>query len=200
MDASSPATPPLDRAAQARLNGARSTGPVTPEGKARSALNAVRHGLRSRTFWLLPEEDPAELAALRTSLLAELRPLGAAQLELAETVVECWWRLRRAGELEARIVADGLAAATPEGQDRAMRGLSTVIRYRARIEREREAALRRLAALQDAAEARKADARPALEPPAVRTNEPETALPPPLNRHERRRLEALTRRERPSAA
>jgi hypothetical protein len=41
-------------------NGARSTGPASDAGKARSALNGVRHGLCGRTFFLLPDEDPAE--------------------------------------------------------------------------------------------------------------------------------------------
>ena len=40
----------------------RKRGPSTPAGKARSAQNALRHGLSSRTFALLPEEDPAEWA------------------------------------------------------------------------------------------------------------------------------------------
>ena len=35
-------------------------GPSTPEGKARSAMNALKHGLRARSFGLLPEEDPQE--------------------------------------------------------------------------------------------------------------------------------------------
>ena len=37
-------------------------GPNTPEGKARSSMNALKHGLRARTFGILPEEDQAEWA------------------------------------------------------------------------------------------------------------------------------------------
>ena len=37
-------------------------GPRTPEGKARSAQNARRHGLRARDFGLAADEDPAEWA------------------------------------------------------------------------------------------------------------------------------------------
>ena len=45
------------RAETARANGARSRGPVSDAGKARSRSNALKHGLRSAEFGLLPEEN-----------------------------------------------------------------------------------------------------------------------------------------------
>src|SRR5688572_13829369 len=52
------------RAEASRRNGARSRGPKTPEGKARSAQNALKHGLRAQKYVVLPEEDGAEFAEL----------------------------------------------------------------------------------------------------------------------------------------
>ena len=49
-------------------------GPKTPEGKARSSRNALKHGLRARDFVLLPEEDPQEWTQHVLDLEARLRP------------------------------------------------------------------------------------------------------------------------------
>ncbi|MFI5381076.1 MAG: hypothetical protein ACHRHE_17400, partial [Tepidisphaerales bacterium] len=45
------------RTAANRRNALKSTGPRTPEGKAKSALNALKHGLTAQSP-LLPTEDP----------------------------------------------------------------------------------------------------------------------------------------------
>jgi hypothetical protein len=66
-----------------RRNGARSRGPKTPEGKARSAQNALKHGMRAQKYVVLPEEDAAEFTALEAALMEELAPIGALQVVLA---------------------------------------------------------------------------------------------------------------------
>ena len=85
-----------------RRNALRSTGPRTPEGKARSSQNASKHGLLSREV-LLPGEDREALEALREDLISELQPIGALELMLVERIVVCVWRLRRIHVLESGV-------------------------------------------------------------------------------------------------
>ena len=89
------------RARASRVNGAKSSGPRTPEGKARSSMNAVRHGLTAQSA-VLPGEDRAALDELSRGLLAQLRPADPLQRVLAERVVALTWKLRRVAAAEAR--------------------------------------------------------------------------------------------------
>jgi hypothetical protein len=89
------------RAEANRKNGAKSRGPKTSEGKARSAQNALKHGLRAQKYVVLPEEDAAEFAGLEAAMMDELAPVGALQTVLARRVAVAAWRLARADRLAA---------------------------------------------------------------------------------------------------
>src|SRR5215218_3130077 len=60
----------------------RERGPKTPEGMARSSMNALKHSLRARTFGLLPGEDQAEWGQHLHDLRAGLGPADAAEEKL----------------------------------------------------------------------------------------------------------------------
>ncbi|MGH8543769.1 MAG: hypothetical protein ACREX3_09100 [Gammaproteobacteria bacterium] len=93
------------RAAASRRNGARSRGPTTPEGKARSAQNALKHGLRAQKYVVLQDEDAAEFAALEAALTDELAPQGALQSVLVGRGAVAAWRLARADRIETELFA-----------------------------------------------------------------------------------------------
>jgi hypothetical protein len=98
------------RAAASRKLGAKSRGPRTPEGKTRSAQNALRHGMRAQKFALLPDEDAAEFDGLEADLIEELAPVDALQRVLARRVAVAAWRLARADRIEAELFEERRSA------------------------------------------------------------------------------------------
>ena len=94
-----PQTP--TRAEINRANSALSTGPRTPEGKARSARNSFKHGLYSQQL-IIEGEDPAEFDQLRATLRAEHQPLNSTEEILVDELAQHFWRMRRFRALEAR--------------------------------------------------------------------------------------------------
>jgi hypothetical protein len=156
------------RAEASRRNGARSRGPQTPEGKARSAQNALKHGLRAEKHIVLPDEDAAEFAELEAAMIAELAPEGALQTVLARRVAVAAWRLARADRLEVELFAErshgnagpalallgrrvGERGPNPfrrPSDGNGTRSFETLLRYRAAAMAEFWRALRTLKALQ----------------------------------------------------
>src|ERR1700722_6184978 len=87
-----------------RHNSQRSTGPKTPEGKARAAKNALTHGLLSRGV-LLPDEDPEAFAELGKCLREDLNPIGELERVLVEQIIGLVWRRERLCKVEAGVFA-----------------------------------------------------------------------------------------------
>ena len=75
-----------------RANAARSTGPVTPEGKAHSSRNALRHGFLAKQI-LVGAESPAGFKAVSDLFIARWAPLDDVELGMVETAAT-YWRLR----------------------------------------------------------------------------------------------------------
>jgi hypothetical protein len=80
--------------AAARANGARSRGPKTPEGKARSARNATRHGDLSRTV-LLKGESREGFEQLVGVIYDALKPANAFDELLIGKMAAAHWRQLR---------------------------------------------------------------------------------------------------------
>jgi hypothetical protein len=90
-----------------RRNARRSTGPKTEEGKNRSKLNAVRHNLTGQVT-AMTEPDRAAYNQHLQSMLADLDPQGAMELQLAMQLASATWRLNRSAAIEDNIFALGL--------------------------------------------------------------------------------------------
>jgi hypothetical protein len=183
IGAASPAAVPVSnaRAETSRRNGAESRGPKTLEGKARSAQNALKHGLRAQKYVVLPEEDAAEFAELEAAMIEELAPVGALQTVLARRVAVAAWRLARADRLEVELFAErrfanGSLANALIRDGNGTRSFETLLRYRGAAMAEFWRALRTLKALQaeQAVGSMKAPANgPATQgSPRVESNEP----------------------------
>jgi hypothetical protein len=83
-----------------RINGAKSRGPKTAEGKAISAKNAVRHGLSAETI-ILANESPESFQQLLDEYVEELQPVGKCERDLVYRMVVSKWRELRAWNVEA---------------------------------------------------------------------------------------------------
>jgi hypothetical protein len=141
------------RARASRLNGARSRGPKTPEGKARASQNTLRHGFCSKKFLLLPDDSRAQFAALERALLDDLAPQGALQTLLAHRLIAAAWRLARADRLEFDLFSrydalDGGAGLALIRDGHSARVFPTLVRYRGAAQAELLRTLKTLKALQ----------------------------------------------------
>jgi hypothetical protein len=82
-----------ERAEQARINGAKSSGPTSPAGKAKCAEVArKRHQAANST---LPGEDPDTFEAARRALHLYLRPVGPIEAQLVDELATINYKISR---------------------------------------------------------------------------------------------------------
>ncbi len=103
-----------------RVNGAKSRGPTSPEGKAITRFNGLTHTLCAVQA-VLPGEDPAEFQAHRDALFDDWRPMSYTRSLLVERLAIASWRLRRAvlseASLRGRAADDAVRAFDDQRQE-----------------------------------------------------------------------------------
>src|SRR5689334_12382650 len=82
-----------------RANAQKSTGPSTPEGKAVSSMNALKHGATAAST-VIPGEDPAAYERLVADYQSDLRPTTALEQFQVDTMIRSDWQRRRLGKIE----------------------------------------------------------------------------------------------------
>jgi hypothetical protein len=168
-----------------------STGPRTEEGKKRSSINALRHGLTGRTV-VMPYEDMEAYYRFCEELLTDLAPETPLERQYAQTFCDTQWRLNRMRSIEDAMLSLGhfeeagnidtehpqvhaaLTAARVFRDD--SQSFVNISLYEQRLQRTLEKSLKQLKALQ--AE-RKAQAAAEASITKAAVKEPITAVPPP---------------------
>jgi hypothetical protein len=127
-----------------RANAKRSTGPNTSGGKARSRMNAWKHGLRAETV-VIAGEDAKDLQAIQRELWEEHQPSPGMESLLVERLAHYAWRMRRAVVFEAALLEEG-----PESLGYAEgNALSMLLRYEMALSNASHRTLQQLLFLQD---------------------------------------------------
>ena len=88
----------------ANRRNAKKGGVKTPQGKAKTRLNAVRHGLLCQDL-VLPSEDECAFAELRERFITDLQPAGELEKLLVLRIASGFWRLDRALRVETALLA-----------------------------------------------------------------------------------------------
>jgi hypothetical protein len=96
-----------------RANGARSYGPVTPEGLARCRNAPITHGLTAGTTVVLQTESKDDFNALRDAYLAHFQPATVVEHTFVLQLVTAQWRMNRAAALEGALLDLEMARQEP---------------------------------------------------------------------------------------
>jgi hypothetical protein len=87
------------KAEAARINGAKSRGPKTDEGRRAVSLNAIKHGLSAQTVDL-PNESEEELR----DYLDHFAPANKPEADLVRQLASAHWRLVRYAGIETALL------------------------------------------------------------------------------------------------
>jgi hypothetical protein len=175
-----------------RRNGARSKGPVTPDGKERASRNALKHGLTALHHLVIEDEVPEALEALIATVAEETGATTEIEIRLARRFALALWKGERAEKIETALFDAAPKLRPPQAGFRweeadplttfDLRRFNAVRGYQAQQGREISRCLKELRLLRNDALAACTD-----EPEGASENEPK-GHPAPANDDARRHL------------
>ena len=130
-----------------QANAQKSTGPITPDGKARSSRNSFRHGLCAKNILIGPEERD-DFDHMTQGYRFELDPDGPVEQTLFSEIVGAAWQLTRVQSMEAEACAGKSTYSEILDDEVLQKKLDRLARHHTRIERTFHRCLKQLKALQ----------------------------------------------------
>jgi hypothetical protein len=88
----------------ARRNGAKSKGPITHEGKARSSRNATKHGFAAGHHVLVINEREDLYVLMLAEYLQNFQPANRVEADLVSRMVAAQWKMQRIDTAEAAML------------------------------------------------------------------------------------------------
>ena len=103
----------VSRSEQSRINGAKSRGPTTAGGKARSAMNSLRHGRYANNATVLSNEDGDAFEELVAEYSRCIQPASNVEYRLVSELASIDWRLTRYAAMGTRMLDNEMALQVP---------------------------------------------------------------------------------------
>ncbi|MBK5295031.1 MAG: hypothetical protein JJE04_25565 [Acidobacteriia bacterium] len=120
------------------------TGPRTPEGKAISSMNALKHGFSAQNIIVMSGQED-DFKKLQSDLIAEVRPDGALEKALFQQLLRDAWTLHR---IELRQIEMAGSGRDPLFYPACEKEFDRIERYHARAQSGFHRSLRQLRTLQ----------------------------------------------------
>jgi len=96
--------PTARQSESARINGAKSHGPTSPEGKEKSSRNSLQHGCTASHTIILACEDPKDFERMVEKYDTMYKPVTLEEQDLVAEMISARWRIRRATGIETNLI------------------------------------------------------------------------------------------------
>src|SRR5437660_11707164 len=88
----------------ARINGAKSHGPKSAEGKKKSSRNSLRHGCTASHTLILACENPKDFERMVEKYDTTYKPVTLEEQDLVAEMISARWRIRRATGIQTNLI------------------------------------------------------------------------------------------------